>query len=575
MSSELESAEGGKSNDNDNNEESPESEQDERLVKSKKAKESKRQQAFVRSLLIFGILVLVNIISINIFFRLDLTANKIYTLSPASKILVKNLDDKLVVKAYFTDGLPSPYNNTRRYLKEILDDYRNYSNGNFNYEIISPSDEQVLEDDAQRYGIQPVQVQTFKNDRAEAMKAYMGLVFLYSGKQETLPFIGNVQNLEYEITGVLRRLVEKELKKVAILQGQGMPTIDKIGKVNQYLSKYYNMTTVDASKNNPVPGDIATLLVFSPKNEQRQQMMQQQQQPPMKIPENLKFAVDQYIMSGGKVIFLLNKVSVSSQQNFQFAQAVPVGLEDMLESYGIKFNDDIIKDKDCAYVSVPVQSGPLQFYTQVPFPYYPKITNISKNIPAFSGIGQVYLSFTSDLDTTAATFKGLKVTPLLTTSPKTAADKEISVIMQTGKMLPDSMFKTGNLVVGSIYAGKFASFYKGKSIPADTATGSSPAPASIKEISPDTKIIAIGNGDFALDDFRGPDENLVFFSNMIDYMTDDVGLAEIRLKDANPKSIKPIEDSTRNILKYGLLVAPPVLVLVFGIWRWRRRSAAK
>jgi len=98
--------------------------------------------------LVLGIIVLVNIISINLFFRLDLTSNNIYTLSPASKSIVGNLNDKLVIKAYFTDNLPSPYNNTRRYLQEILDDYRNYSHGDLEYEIISPSDEAKLEEDA-------------------------------------------------------------------------------------------------------------------------------------------------------------------------------------------------------------------------------------------------------------------------------------------------------------------------------------------------------------------------------------------------------------------------------------------
>jgi hypothetical protein len=116
------------------------------------------------------------------------------------------------VKAYFTDNLPSPYNNTRRYLKEMLNDYKNYSNGNFQYEIISPGDEQELEKDAQKFGIQPVQIQSFKDDRAEAMKAYMGLVFLYGGKQETLPFIGNTQNLN-DITGAQEN-GRKDLKKV-------------------------------------------------------------------------------------------------------------------------------------------------------------------------------------------------------------------------------------------------------------------------------------------------------------------------------------------------------------------------
>jgi gliding-associated putative ABC transporter substrate-binding component GldG len=554
------------------NQELNEEQQDERLEKHKKQTESRRQQAIVRTALIIGILILINIISINLFYRLDLTANKIYTLSDASKNLVKNLDDKLVVKAYFTENLPSPYNNTRRYLKEILDDYRNYSNGNFQYEIISPSDETQLEQDAQKYGIQPVQVQTIKDDRAEAVKAYMGLVFLYGGKQETLPFVGNTQNLEYDITGVIRRISAKELKKVGILSGPGMPGIDKIGKVNQFISKYYNVTPVDASKNNPIPSDISVLVVFSPKAPQQSQMMMRQQQPLATVPDNLKFAIDQYIMNGGKVIFLLNKVAVSSQQQFQIAQSVSVGLEDMLESYGIKMNSDIIKDKECAYVQIPVQQGPIQMYTQIPFPYYPKITNIGDDIPAFSGIGQIYLSFTSSIDTNTAMMKGLKVIPLLTTSPKTGEDNELAVLQASGRMLPDSMFKKSGLIVGAIFDGKYGSFYKGKTIPSDTAAGSSPVPASIREESPVTKLIVIGNGDFPMDEFRGPDENLVFFANMIDYMTDDIGLSAIRLKDANPKSLNPIEDSTRKILKWGLLVVPPLLVLGYGLFRWRRRK---
>jgi gliding-associated putative ABC transporter substrate-binding component GldG len=400
-------------------------------------------------------------------------------------------------------------------------------------------------------------------------------VFLYGGKQETLPFIGNTQNLEYDITGVIRRLTEKQLKKVGIVTGGAdMPGIDKLSKANEFLSKYYTVTNVDASKNNPIPNDVSVLLVFSPKPPQQSQFMRQQAPTPT-VPEHIKFAIDQYIMNGGKVIFFLSKVSISSQQQFQFAQSINLGVEDMLENYGIKVNNNILKDKECAYVSVPVQQGPLQFYTQIPFPYYPKIININKDLPAFSGVGQVFLSFTTDIDTSFASQKGVSVTPLLTTSSKTGIDKEISIVQASGKMLPDSFFKASNLPVGVICSGIFNSFYKGKTIPVDTASGSSAAPTQIKEASPDTRFIVLGNGDFALDEFRGPDENIIFFANMIDYMTDDVGLSEIRMKDANPKPLKQIEDSTRKILKYGLLVVPPLLVLGYGLMRWKKRKSLK
>ncbi len=550
--------------------------EDERLTKRKKKTDSRRKQAIIRVALLIGIIIFVNIIAVKIYFRLDLTGNKIYTLSDASRQVVKNIDDKVVVKSYFTDNLPSPYNNTRRYLQEILDDYKNYSNGNFQYEIISPSDQAELEKDAEKYGIQAVQVQTFKNDRAEAMKAYMGLVMLYGGKQEVLPFLGNIQNLEYELTGAIRRLTEKQLKKIGILSGQNIPGQDKIGKASEFLSKYYSVVPVDVSKNNPIPADISVLIVFTPKQEQQQQQQQQQQAPPT-MPENLKFAIDQYIMNGGKVIFLMNTVNVASQQQFQFGQVVKTGIEDMLESYGIKITSNIITDKNCAAISVPVQMGGMQMYTQVPFPYFPKITNINKDLPAFSGIGQIFLAFSSDIDTSIAMFKGLKTTPLLITSNKTGVYKDIALIQTSGQMMPDSMFKYSSLTLGAIFTGKYKSFYTGKKPPADTITGSSPAPDSTKTKmeSPDTKVIVIGNSDFVKDEFRGPDENILFFANMIDYLADDIGLSAIRLKDANPKPLDPIEDGTKNILKYGLLVGPPVIVLLVGLFRWRKRKSMK
>jgi hypothetical protein len=168
------------------------------------------------------------------------------------------------------------------------------------------------------------------------------------------------------------------------------------------------------------------------------------------------------------------------------------------------------------------------------------------------------------------------VIPLLTTSNKTGVDKELAVIQATGKLPPDSMFKFSNLVVGAVYDGVYNSFYNGKTIPADTVQGSSPAPAQIVPKSPETKIIVIGNGDFAMDEFKGPDENVIFLSNMIDYLTDDVGLSEIKLKDANPRPLSSnIEESTKKIMKYGIMVLPPALVLIYGVFRWRKRKKAR
>src|ERR1043166_6058526 len=134
---------------------------------------NQRRQIIVLTLVTLGVIILVNIIALRFFKRLDLTQEKIYTLSDASKNLVRSLDDKFLVKAYFTSDLPPEYANNLRYLQDQLDEYRAYGGGNFQYEIIHPDKKEELEQEAQRYGIPPVQVQILKQDKLQVEKAYM------------------------------------------------------------------------------------------------------------------------------------------------------------------------------------------------------------------------------------------------------------------------------------------------------------------------------------------------------------------------------------------------------------------
>ncbi|HMK38220.1 MAG TPA: GldG family protein, partial [Bacteroidota bacterium] len=134
---------------------------------------SLRSQTLIRAGITLAILIALNIISIRIFARFDLTRNSQFTLSEASKSLVRSLDDKVTVRAYFTEDLPAPYNNNRRALLDELNDYRAYARGNFQFEFVDPSGEKG-EMDAQQQGIAPLQVQVIKEDKAQVQRAYMG-----------------------------------------------------------------------------------------------------------------------------------------------------------------------------------------------------------------------------------------------------------------------------------------------------------------------------------------------------------------------------------------------------------------
>ena len=123
-----------------------------------KGKTERYVGSWVNILLFVVVLVLINLVAVQFFTRLDLTQGKVYTLSDASKKIVRGLDDKLVVKAYFSEDLPPPYNQNARYLKDQLDDYKAYGGGRFQYEFIDPGSEETLEQEAQSFQIPPVQV---------------------------------------------------------------------------------------------------------------------------------------------------------------------------------------------------------------------------------------------------------------------------------------------------------------------------------------------------------------------------------------------------------------------------------
>ncbi len=199
----------------------------------------KRLTARTQTLLTIGFvlasLILLNIVSIRLFGRLDMTRNRLFTLSEASKTIVGQLDDKVTVKAYFTEDLPSPYNNHRRQLLDQLNEYRAYARGNLAFEFVDPTGEKA-EQDAQQQGIAPVQVQVVKEDKFEVKRAYMGLVIQYEDRREVIPVIQNPSTLEYEISSTIKRLTTKGQRKIGFLTGHGEPAMQELGRIQETAS---------------------------------------------------------------------------------------------------------------------------------------------------------------------------------------------------------------------------------------------------------------------------------------------------------------------------------------------------
>jgi gliding-associated putative ABC transporter substrate-binding component GldG len=514
-----------------------------------------KTQTVFRLLVVLGILILVNVISIRLFWRLDVTKNGIFTLSDASKQLMRSLDDRVTVRAYFTEDLPAPYNNNRRMLLDELNEYKAYARGNLQYEFIDPTGEKG-EQEAQQQGVAPVQVQVMKDDKFEVKRGYMGVVLQFEDRKEVLPVLQNTANLEYELSSTIKKLTSKTQRKFGLLTGQGEPGLNEMSRAQEVLRRQADLVSVDLNKNTPVPQDIAALIIAGPTNT---------------IPEPVKFQIDQYIMRGGKVAFLLNKMEASLQS--RMGRPIELNLDDMLQRYGVKLNSDVVRDVQCASVSIMQQQFGMSIQSQVPFPYIPIASKFSEGNMMVKDMQGIVLFFASSLDTLGVGANGLRAEILIRSSKQSGR--------QTGMLMIDPLqhfvredFQESGIPLATVVSGSFKSCYAGKPIPSDTAAGSTPVSTSPLTVSPETRIIVIGDGDFMRDQYTSRD-NLTFFANMVDYLADDAGLITIRSKEASAPPLEPVSDGGKKAIKYANLIVPPILVIGYGMMRWRNRKTRR
>ena len=174
----------------------------------------KKSGKYLKFIIYLVIIVLVNVAGITLFLRMDLTKNKMYSISTASKKVVATLSEPLTINVFFTKDLPSPYNNTERYLHDLLAEYAIHANKFFNYRFfdVSPEEGEITDETkenqqlAGNYGIHPIQIQAIEKDEVKFQKAYMGLVLIHGDLIEKIPTITTTEGLEYKLTTAIQKV---------------------------------------------------------------------------------------------------------------------------------------------------------------------------------------------------------------------------------------------------------------------------------------------------------------------------------------------------------------------------------
>ena len=502
-------------------------------------------------LLTLAIVILLNFISWHLFKRIDLTEGRIFSLSQASKEAVRNLDDRLIVKAYFSKDLPSPYNNQALYLRDKLEEYKAYSRGKFQYEFIDPGSEEKLQREAQSYRIPPLQVNVREKGKIEIKQVYMGLVMLYEDKSEAMPVIKQVLGLEYDLTAAIKRITSTELMTVGFLTGHDEPDLQEdLSTISGSLLRQYTVIPVDVSDGSMVADDVAILVIAAP-------------QTPFSDWE--KYAIDQYIMAGGKVAFLIDKVKADISTST--AEPLNLELDDWLKNYGISIQNNLVYDALNTPINITRRQGFITISNQVSYPFFPQVTSFNRENSIVRDLENISLYFVSSLDTNAASAQGLQIEPLAFSSDKSGMQRgryEINPFQQM-RNLP---YNQRHFPLAAAIRGTFKSFFADKEAP----EGASSGPGEMLTESLENRMIVVGDGDFMRDKYRMNQSSITFFLNIVDWLAQDEDLITIRSKNITDRPLKEISNTSRIFLLLSVISGTPLLVVVGGFIHWMRRS---
>ncbi|MDD3807082.1 MAG: Gldg family protein [Candidatus Marinimicrobia bacterium] len=514
-------------------------------------KNNKRQ--FILSIIFLAvILILINLISRSLFFRWDLTRGNVYSLSKSSKSIVRQLDDRMTARVFFSEDLPGEYVNARRYLQDLLEEYRAYSKGNFHFEFVNPDDNEKAKQEANSYQIPPVQLRVLENDKFEIKNVYMGLVLLYRDKKEVLPVIQTTEGLEYDITAAIKKMLAKDLKSIGIIAGkaEGVRTT----QLSHFLRQTYNVRNV--SLESAIPGNIDLLLMNG-------------------VLDSLSldelYYLDQYLMRGGKLFLSQARQEAYVQEGI--AESIASNIFSFLEHYGLTINPDIVIDKLCSQIQIQQRQGIFAFNNIIDYPLILIIREFNQESLITKGLDEVRVFFPHEITTQG---DGDNFTPLLWTSKNSGTIAEGYFPYPT----PDGnytlrngyniyplenpqleKFEKGPMVVSGLRTGSQRSFF------ADSLDYSQKE--GFLDFSDNINLLLITDNRF-FDDTRAASfpANMAFILNAADVLTGDAELVEIRTRGLKVRPLKPevlTSETTRNVWKWVNIIVPPLLVIIFAL----------
>ncbi|HFD31216.1 MAG TPA: gliding motility-associated ABC transporter substrate-binding protein GldG [Gammaproteobacteria bacterium] len=557
----------------------------------------KKNQSLIQLGLFAGVLLFINILGNTYYNYYDLTEDKRFTLTDASVDLMDNLKEEVYVKVLLKGEFGSGFKRLQKSVKELLDDYRSVSTS-LKYDFVNPLLGSVEEVNARKElyaksGILPVNLREQTSDSKREQLTYPYALIFYQGRETAVNLLENnipgqnpeivinnsISLLEYKITAAIKKL--RTITKPVVLYTTGHGEISPIqtADLDAELLKTYDINRINLDSVYQINPEVDVLIIAKPV------------QP---FTDKQNFIVDQYVMNGGRVLWLLDKVNASLDSMQMTGMQVPLpmelNLENMLFKYGARVQPNLVMDLECT--PIPLQTGVLggkPQYELFPWYYFPRVASRS-NHPVVKSIDRVNLFFANRIDTIETRKGNIHKEILLATSDYSRYQRVPTQL--TFEILRDkpnpSLFNKPHLPVAVLMEGVFPSEFENR-VTESMLGGLKELNIEFKTLSQPTRMIVVADGDIATNRYDRQTQkplplglnpfdkyqysNKQFLMNCIDYLYDDKGVIEARGKDVKLRLLNSVKaKKEKTYWQFFNIILPILLLAIFGfLYNWVRR----
>ncbi|MGQ1947782.1 gliding motility-associated ABC transporter substrate-binding protein GldG [Geofilum sp. OHC36d9] len=543
-----------------------------------------RKRDLLQLLLVLAAVALFNLISTYWFFRWDLTAEKRYTISPVTVELMKQLDKEVMVKIYLGGDLTVDFQRLSRATREMLDEVGRFSGATFTYEMIDPLKQPQALSDLKDFGLNAVPVfDTEADGRKTQFNIYPYAIFGMGGYQVSVSLLDNLsgrsgvenlnssmESLEYKVVDAIRRLKTDETPSVAFLEGQSELDELDVYDITEALSQYFQVDRGVLGRDAHSLDNYKVVIVAKPQTA---------------FSEKDKLILDQYIMRGGRVLWLVDAVNVTLDSLRHASETVglatDINISDMLFRYGVRINPELVQDVQAALIPVNVsQPGEKAQLEPMPWMFNP-LLNTNLQHPVTRNVNVVKTEFASSIDTVGE--NDVTKTILLQTgrfSRRMPVPVFISLAMVSERPVPEAFNQSG-IPVAVALEGHFQSLFANRPIPPGVDFSSE----ELMKNSKATRMIVVADGDVIRNEVRqrhgaqpqaiplGYDElshqmfgNKQFVVNAVNYLADDEGWMALRNRSYELRLLnREVLANSLTFWKWFNVSLPLMLLLILGV----------